>query len=284
MLLLPNCKLNIGLRILRRRKDGYHDLQTIFYPVYGLHDELQVEQYPEHDILLTTEGIRLDCNNADNILVRCYNHLAALYPRIGGVKVTLKKNIPFGAGLGGGSSDAAHLALALNDLFDLGISKNELAKQVSILGADCAFFIYNTPCFAEGIGEILTPQDIDLGRYRLIMLKPEVGVSTRDAYAGIVPNPTPLKRHNSITDIAQLNDYTNDFETTVFGKYPVLAYIKQRLYDAGAVYASMSGSGSTMFGLFENNPEDSTTPLFRTFYEEFATMILFDNTLTHTQS
>lgn len=153
MLLYPNCKLNIGLRVIDRRTDGYHDLETIFYPVYGLHDELEVTTLPTDDVEFIQVGLAVDCPAEDNLIIKCYHMMRAKYPQIGGVRIRFKKNIPFGAGLGGGSSDAAHMAIALNELYELGLSQAELAEMVRPLGADCPFFIYNTPCYAEGIGD-----------------------------------------------------------------------------------------------------------------------------------
>ena len=199
--------------------------------------------------------------------------MASRYPQIGNVRIRFKKNIPFGAGLGGGSSDAAHMAIALNELFDLDLSKEQLAAEVRELGADCPFFIYNTPCHAQGIGEILTPIDFSLAGYRLVMLKPDVSVSTREAYSGLVPSGVCLPA------LGEWKHYVNDFETTVFARHPQLGIIKQRLLDLGAVYASMSGSGSTIFGLFENNAEGRTLADLGTLEKEFAPMILFNDTL-----
>ena len=268
---LPNCKLNIGLRVVRKREDGYHDIDTVFYPVYGLYDELEVEQ--AESLSFEQEGIAVDCKAEDNLILRCYRLMASRYPQIGNVRIRFKKNIPFGAGLGGGSSDAAHMAIALNELFDLGLSKEQLAAEVRELGADCPFFIYNTPCHAQGIGEILTPIDFSLAGYRLVMLKPDVSVSTREAYSGLVPSGV------SLPDLGEWKHYVNDFETTVFARHPQLGIIKQRLLDLGAIYASMSGSGSTIFGLFENNAEGRTLADLGTLEKEFAPMILFNDTL-----
>lgn len=268
---LPNCKLNIGLRVVRKREDGYHDIDTVFYPVYGLYDELEVEQ--AESLSFEQEGIAVDCKAEDNLILRCYRLMASRYPQIGNVRIRFKKNIPFGAGLGGGSSDAAHMAIALNELFDLGLSKEQLAAEVRELGADCPFFIYNTPCHAQGIGEILTPIDFSLAGYRLVMLKPDVSVSTRKAYSGLVPSGVCLPA------LGEWKHYANDFETTVFALHPQLGIIKQRLLDLGAVYASMSGSGSTIFGLFENNAEGRTLADLGTLEKEFAPMILFNDTL-----
>lgn len=295
MLLYPNCKINLGLRVVRKREDGYHDLETIFVPIYGLHDELEVKPIPDPSlkgrgiVRFTQEGIAVDCKPEDNLIIRCYEQMKAKYPQIGAVSIRFKKNIPFGAGLGGGSSDAAHMAIALNELFDLGLSKVQLAQEVRSLGADCPFFIYNVPCYAEGIGDVLTPIDLDLKGTRILMIKPDEGVSTREAYSGIRPlNDTSKARLMSAA--AQLNDVNvaaelrNDFEATVFPKHPVIAHIKKRLLDAGAYYASMSGSGSTVFGLFKNDPEGRSDTDLRTLKEEFASMILLDDTFSEWQS
>lgn len=270
MKLTPNCKINIGLSVVRRRKDGYHDIKTIFYPIYGLHDELEIEKADRFSF--KEEGLVVDCPPEKNLIVRCYQLMANLYPQIKPVSIRFKKNIPFGAGLGGGSSDAAHTAIALNTLFDLGLSKEELAKIVSQLGADCAFFIYNVPCFATGIGDQLTPIDMSLRGKRLIMIKPYTCVSTKEAYSGIIP------RELKGTDTDNPS-YINDFEETVFKVHPELAKIKQHLLDCGAEYAAMSGSGSTIFGLFDNNAKSGPNPGLSTLYKEFTTMIIFDNTL-----
>ena len=161
MVFYPNCKINIGLRVVRKREDGYHDLETIFYPVYGLHDELEVNRVSgignrESGVGFSfiQEGLAVDCPAEDNLIIKCYQRMQAKYPQIGDVRIRFKKNIPFGAGLGGGSSDAAHMAIALNEIFALGLTREQLAEEVRPLGADCPFFIYNAPCYAEGIGFI----------------------------------------------------------------------------------------------------------------------------------
>ena len=271
MVFYPNCKINIGLRVVRKREDGYHDLETIFYPVLGLYDELEVEAIKNttqhytalHDsIQFLQEGLAVDCPAEDNLIIKCYNRMRSRYPQIGDVRIRFKKNIPFGAGLGGGSSDAAHMAIALNEIFSLGLSKEQLAEEVRPLGADCPFFIYNTPCYAEGIGDKLTPISLDLSGLRLVMIKPNCGVSTKEAYAGIIRHPevegqikTALTEGASFDVMRPL--LINDFEQTVFPLHSEIAAIKQRLLDAGAIYAAMSGSGSTVFGLFAT--QSSTT-------------------------
>ena len=277
MKLYPNCKINIGLRVVRKREDGYHDLETIFYPVYGLHDELEVEIADEFAFL--QDGIEVDCLPTDNLIYKVYQRMQEHFPQIGNVRIRFKKNIPFGAGLGGGSSDAAHMAIALNELFQLRLTQKQLAEEVRPLGADCPFFIYNTPCYAEGIGDKLTPISLDLSGMRLVMIKPDCGVSTKEAYAGIKP-----KGSSELFKVVQngselFKEATNDFEDTVFVAHPEIAEIKQRLLDAGAVYAAMSGSGSTVFGLFEHDAEGSTDAQLRLLHEEFAQMVIFNDTL-----
>ena len=290
MKLFPNCKINIGLRVVRKREDGYHDLQTIFYPVYGLHDELEVEAVDNFEFI--QEGLAVDCPAEDNLIIKCYLRMREKHPQIGNVRIRFRKNIPFGAGLGGGSSDAAHMAIALNEIFHLGLNREQLAHEVRGLGADCPFFIYNTPCYAEGIGDQLTPIPLDLSNLRLVMIKPQCGVSTREAYSGIrLSDPSDMPNLSDTSDLAALlNHATNDFEHTVFALHPELADIKKRLLDAGAIYAAMSGSGSTIFGLFPTlnysqlDPEGRSDAQLRLLHEEFASMIIFDDTLCEAQA
>ena len=294
MKLFPNCKINIGLRVVRKREDGYHDLETIFYPVMGLHDELEVVLSSKFEFI--QEGLAVDCKPEDNLIVKCFLNMKAKYPQVGDVRIRFKKNIPFGAGLGGGSSDAAHMAIALNEIFALGLTREQLADEVRPLGADCPFFVYNTPCYAEGIGDKLSPISLDLSGLRLVMIKPNCGVSTREAYGGIIRHPEAegqikqaLAEGKSLVDMRSL--LVNDFEQTVFPLHSEIAEIKQRLLDAGAVYAAMSGSGSTVFGLFatpssttlhhttQHNPEGSSDAQLRLLHDEFAAMVILDDTL-----
>ena len=290
MILYPNCKINLGLRVIRKRPDGYHDLETVFVPIYGLHDELEVESVQHsaisNQISFEQEGIAVDCPAEDNLIVKCYRQMRAKYPQIGDVVVRFKKNIPFGAGLGGGSSDAAHMAVALNELFCLRLTKEQLAAEVKPLGADCPFFVYNTPCYAEGIGDLLTPVELDLEGIRIVMIKPEEGVSTKEAYSGITRHPEVAGQIKSVlcqakpvsTLSGEAGPFVNDFEATVFPLHPQIAAIKKRLLDAGAFYASMSGSGSTVFGLFKNDPEGRSDARLAALKEEFASMVLLDDT------
>ena len=300
MLLYPNCKINLGLRVIRKREDGYHDIETIFVPIYGLHDELEVSIIDgmsaasplNGGLIFEQEGIVVDCEAEDNLIVKCYRLMEAKYPKVGNVAVRFKKNIPFGAGLGGGSSDAAHMAIALNELFELGLSKEQLAAEVAVLGADCPFFIYNRPCFAEGIGDKLTPIELDMKGIRIVLIKPDEGVSTREAYSGITRHPEVAGQIRSVlcqakpvcTLLGEAGLFVNDFEATVFPGHPVIAAIKKRLLDAGAFYAGMSGSGSTVFGLFKDDAEGRTDARLRMLEEEFASMILLNDTFGEWQS
>lgn len=296
MTLFPNCKINIGLRIVRKREDGYHDLETIFYPV-PLCDELELTKGSDPTCAqgdstwgltpkIEMEGIAVDCPVEDNLIYKCYRMMREKYPQIGPVSVRFRKNIPFGAGLGGGSSDATHMAMGLNELFQLGLSREQIARDVRVLGADCPFFAYNTPCFAEGIGDILTPIDFSLAGKRLVLIKPDVHVSTKEAYAGVHVGSDPTCAQGdstwgltpSVAGDAWVG-FTNDFETSVFAAHPELAAIKKRLLDAGAVYAAMSGSGSTIFGLFEEDAEGGSHPGLRLLEQEMAPMIIFNDTL-----
>lgn len=263
MTLYPNCKINIGLHILGKRPDGYHNLESIFYPV-PLTDILDVEPSPSFQY--AQSGLLLDCPTDDNLLIRCYNHMRMHFPQIGNVSIRFTKRIPYGAGLGGGSSDAAHMAIALNHLFHLNLTRNQLAKLVAPLGADCPFFIYNTPCLAQGIGDCLTPIPFSLHGYWLVMVKPNISVSTREAYEGISSFGKPVLLHENLSELfnQQRNLFNNDFEQSIFPRHPELHAIKQQLMDAGAVFASMSGSGSTIYGLFTNEQQARTinNPIF----------------------
>ena len=270
MIAYPNVKLNLGLHVLRRREDGYHDLDTLFLPYLGLHDTLEIitgddfsrtsahlqETYteaqlaqgitPDGKLMITLarkEGV--DWDPLKDLTVRAYGLLAEQY-KLPPMKIYLEKTSPVGAGLGGGSADAAFALRMIAELAELELSDAELAAFAARLGSDCAFFIYNRPMLGSGRGEILKPFDIDLSGYRVEVTVPEdIAVSTADAYRGIVPQEREDRPVEEWKDVL-----VNDFETTVFAKYPRLAEIKQSLYDAGAVYAAMSGSGSAFYALY----------------------------------
>lgn len=262
MITFPCAKINLGLNIVSKRPDGYHNLETVFYPI-PLTDALEIkymdEKFPSAspcDLKIT--GKDVDCNEEDNLVIKAYQLLAADFqlPR---VHAHLVKRIPTQAGLGGGSSDAAYMIRLLDERFRLNIGIPEMERYAAKLGADCAFFITADPSYAEGIGDVLMPVDVPgagLGGYYLAVVKPSVAVSTRDAYAAIVPK-TPAKCCRDIVrqPIETWKDeLVNDFEAPIFAMHPELAAIKQSLYDAGAVYAAMSGSGSALFGIFREQP------------------------------
>ena len=255
----PNCKINLGLHVVRRRDDGYHDIESLFLPI-PLSDELEIVK--ADNFTFQQDGIILDCNMDDNVVLRAYRMLRESYGNsVSNVSIRLKKNIPFGAGLGGGSSDAAFTLKMLNDLFNLDISLADLRAMASRIGADCTFFIDNKPSFVSGIGDKLSPLDFNpIDGFRLILVKPSEAVSTADAYRGITTRqqsgivaPMPLTEavKQPIKDWHRL--VVNDFEATVFKTHPRLKAIKESLYDAGALYAAMSGSGATIFGLFASD-------------------------------
>lgn len=262
MITFPCAKINLGLNIVSKRPDGYHNLETVFYPI-PLTDALEIkymdEKFPsESPCDLKITGNDVDCNEEDNLVIKAYQLLAADFqlPR---VHAHLVKRIPTQAGLGGGSSDAAYMIRLLDERFRLNIGIPEMERYAAKLGADCAFFITADPSYAEGIGDVLMPVDVPgagLGGYYLAVVKPSVAVSTRDAYTAIVPK-TPAKCCRDIVrqPIETWKDeLVNDFEAPIFAMHPELAAIKQRLYDAGAVYAAMSGSGSALFGIFREQP------------------------------
>ena len=262
MITFPCAKINLGLNIVSKRKDGYHNLETVFYPI-PLTDALEIkymdEKFPsESPCDLKITGNDVDCNEEDNLVIKAYQLLAADFqlPR---VHAHLVKRIPTQAGLGGGSSDAAYMIRLLDERFRLNIGIPEMERYAAKLGADCAFFITADPSYAEGIGDVLMPADVPgagLGGYYLAVVKPSVAVSTRDAYAAIVPKtPTKCCRDIVRQPIETWKDeLVNDFEAPIFAMHPELAAIKQSLYDAGAVYAAMSGSGSALFGIFREQP------------------------------
>lgn len=254
MLVFPNAKINLGLNILRKRADGFHDISTVFYPI-GLSDILEITTNSNADVEWVNTGLSVDCPADKNLVVKAYRLLQQKFD-LPGVILQLHKVIPFGAGLGGGSADAAFALVALNEHFNLNLSKAELAQMAATLGSDCAFFVYNQACTASGRGEILTPIDLSLKDKHLLLITPQVHVSTATAYAGVKPyEPTILPEEIVKKDVAEWKNYlVNDFETSVFAQFPELKYWRDKLYDEGAVYAAMSGSGSSLFGIFEQEP------------------------------
>jgi 4-diphosphocytidyl-2-C-methyl-D-erythritol kinase len=254
---------------MRKRDDGYHDLETIFVPV-SLHDELDIS--PANTFSFIQDGIAIDGNPDSNLVVRAY-HLLQQHSgsRLGNVEIRLTKKIPTGAGLGGGSSDAAFTLVMLNKIFNLGIQTKTLQSLAAKLGADCAFFIENIAAFATGIGDQLSPLPLNpLLKYKLLLVKPDEFVSTAEAYRDITPrsqrtHSEPIDLRKALDNDINLwkNTIVNDFENSVFPKHPRLKKIKSELYDAGALYAAMSGSGATIYGIFQNNNDiDNLKNLF----------------------
>lgn len=256
MIIKANCKINIGIDILHRRTDGYHDIATIMYPVKGLYDIIEVENNHSEAPQFISRGIKVDCNDNDNICIKAYRLMRERYG-IGGAVITLDKRVPFGAGLGGGSSDGTAVLLALNEVFGLHLSAQELTSLAAELGSDTPFFVSNTPQLCEGRGEILTPVELDLSDLWIAIIKPDVSISTREAYAGVAPSipTTPLIERIQQPISMWQQTIKNDFEKSIFLSHPSLEATKQQLIDAGAVYAAMSGSGSALFGLFQREED-----------------------------
>ena len=307
MVLFPNCKINLGLDVLRRRPDGFHDIETLMLPVRGLTDVLEVVSDDGERVSFIPSGLALDCPPEKNLCLRAYELMCGVRDGIGnelyaggqrerelsdtgsasrgssmerpGVRIYLHKTIPFGAGLGGGSADAAYMIRALNDLWDMGLSQERMETLAAQLGSDTTFFIRNVPALATGRGEVLNPFPLSLEGKMLVIVKPEVAVSTAQAYAAITPRvpAIPLSERLSRPLAEWRHCLTNDFEAPVFSMYPLLARIKERLYAAGAVYAAMSGSGAALFGIFDACPEEVTfaRELSMALKKEFGTLFVY---------
>lgn len=262
MITFPNCKINLGLHILRKREDGFHDLETIFYPL-PIKDALEILRNSKGspDITFTTTGLLIEGDAEQNLCYRAYELLKNDFPTLPAVNVHLHKNIPMGAGLGGGSSDGAAMLQQLNSQFGLGLTDAQLAVYALQLGSDCAFFLKNKPCFAKGRGELLEPLALDLSQYTFILVNPGIHINTAWAFANIIPRDLRADLpKRSIKEVIQepisswKTDLINDFEAPVFDLYPEIQTIKDQLYLKGALYATMTGSGSTVVGIFESQP------------------------------
>jgi 4-diphosphocytidyl-2-C-methyl-D-erythritol kinase len=254
MILFPNAKINIGLDIVSRRADGYHNISTLFYPI-PWKDILEIVPAKGEESTLTVTGRKVDCPAEKNLVMKAYRKLNEVVP-LPPVDIFLHKVIPDGAGLGGGSADAAFTLVGLNRLFELGLTDEQLAEVAAEIGADCPFFIYNKPMLAEGIGNEFSATDLDLSSYTIAVIKPEEAVSTKEAYAGVTPEEPKTAISEAVKREIGEWKYTvkNDFERSIFPNHPVIAEIKQHLYDMGAIYASMSGSGSSVYGIFSDSP------------------------------
>lgn len=254
MVAFPNAKINLGLYITGKRPDGYHNLETVFYPI-ALKDVLEIiESNESEQVIFSSSGLIVNGDAADNLCVKAYHLLKKDFPSIPHIKMHLHKVIPMGAGMGGGSSDAAFTLMMLNEKFSLGLSQEQLLEYALKLGSDCPFFIINKPCLAKGRGEQLTEIPLSLSAYQILIVNPSIHVNTAMAFR-------ELQIHSSETNLEteilkpvvdwKTNIY-NDFEVNVGNAHPEILSIKQRLYMSGAIYSAMSGSGSTVFGIFEN--------------------------------
>ena len=277
MISFPIAKINLGLNVVEKRPDGYHNLQTVFYPV-PIKDALEVhvmdEAFPsDYDCDLKVTNITIEGDEQRNLVVRAYQLLKQDFPTLPRIHSHLWKGIPTQAGMGGGSSDCAYMMLLLNQQFQLGLTDEQLIEYAAKLGADCAFFILSRPCYAEGIGEKLQPIDLSLSGYYIAVVRPDIPVPTKEAFSRIRPHyPAQNCRETVMQPIDTWRDtLINDFEESVFALHPEIGDIKQRLYDMGATYAAMSGSGSALFGLFKKQPDSLS--------QAFPNMFTFCNSL-----
>lgn len=255
MVSFPNAKINIGLYITARRADGYHDIVSVMAPVDWC-DILEIVPAKGTDATLTVTGRAVDCPPEKNLVMKAYHAVAGRYD-IPAVDIYLHKVIPDGAGLGGGSSDAAFTVTTLNRLFNLGMTEDKMAALAATLGSDCPFFIYDRPMMVTGTGTTLSPFELDLKGYNILIVKPDVHVSTAEAYGGCQPRPMQIDLEDvlqSLTpDLWEDAGVTNDFEKTVFPLHPAIREVKRKLQDLGVLYASMSGSGASVFGIFKRD-------------------------------
>jgi 4-diphosphocytidyl-2-C-methyl-D-erythritol kinase len=253
MLAFPNCKINLGLHILNKREDGFHNLETVFYPV-AIKDALEIIPNPtsKNQIEFTNSGMLAETNEENNLCVKAYHLLKKDFSQLPAVKMHLHKAIPIGAGLGGGSSDAAITLKLLNEIFHLNLSNEQLMHYATQLGSDCPFFIINNPCIATGRGEILEEIEIDLSAYQILLINPGIHVNTGWAFSQLQSFSTNISLKQIIKQpIEKWKEVLqNNFEKCLLEKFPEIHNIKTQLYEMGAVYAAMSGSGSSVFGLF----------------------------------
>jgi len=253
MLVFPNAKINIGLNVIEKRPDGFHNIETIFYPVKWL-DALEIIEKSDgtEEDSFSTSGLEIPGNTSDNLVSKAIQ-IARRHTTIPPLQIHLHKNIPFGSGLGGGSSDAASALKILNNKYEVFKSQQELLQAAAELGSDCAFFIHNEPCYAHGKGEKIETMCLDLKRYFLVLIVPPIHVGTKEAYGLVKPHPSEFNLKNLGTlPVDEWKNYlSNSFEAPIFIKHPEISEIKSKLYEFGALFASMSGSGSSVFGIFK---------------------------------
>ena len=254
MISFPNAKINLGLSIVSKREDGYHNIESCFYPI-PWYDCLEVIEAASFSF--SSYGLDIPGDSSSNICVKAYETLRSDFD-LPPVAIHLLKNIPMGAGLGGGSADGAFTLVLLNDLFELNLTTKQLESYALKLGSDCPFFIQNQPVIASGRGEILAPTSIDLSGHFLAIHNPEIHVSTKEAYSGIIPS-MPQKGIDELLQSPILQwqgQLINDFEKSIFNNFPEIAQLKQKMHDAGAIYSSMTGSGSTVYGIFKEKTNE----------------------------
>jgi 4-diphosphocytidyl-2-C-methyl-D-erythritol kinase len=258
----PNAKVNLGLNVVRKRADGYHDIESVFYPIPWC-DVLEIvpERQGKGKVTFTSSGIGIPSDGKPNLCEQVYQ---LMHDEFGlfSVKMHLHKVVPTGAGLGGGSADAAFAAVMLNGMFDLGLTTDKLENIVSEVGSDCPFFIRNSPAFVTGRGEVLEPFDINLHGYWMVLVNPNIHIGTKEAYAGILPSvPASSLKELLLKDVLEWKSgVNNDFEASIFPNHASIEKLKEQLYGIGAVYVSMTGSGSTVFGIFKNEPPQKQFP------------------------
>ena len=270
MICFPSCKINLGLRITQKRADGFHALETVFFPI-SIKDALEIIIEPDTNaapISFTSSGLAINGDPSDNLCFKAYGLLKKDYPTIPNIKMHLHKTIPMGAGLGGGSADGAFTLVALNQLFNLQLSVDKLMQYALTLGSDCPFFIINTPAFATGRGEILKPINVNLDGYYIVIVNPGIAISTKLAFSLITPKVPDTNMEAIICEPVSSwkEKLINDFEQPIFNSFPELANIKETLYQKGAVYASMTGTGSTVYGIFPTSMMDTLSFNFPTHY------------------
>ncbi|MGQ9846772.1 MAG: 4-(cytidine 5'-diphospho)-2-C-methyl-D-erythritol kinase [Bacteroidales bacterium] len=261
MILFPNAKINLGLAVTEKRSDGYHNIESIVVPI-PLCDTLEI--LPSKDFQFVNYGLTIDGNWEDNLCVKAYQLFKYEF-NLPPVRILLYKNIPMKAGLGGGSSDAVFTLIGLNKMFHLNLTDKQLTDYASTLGSDCPFFIQNTPCFATGRGEILEPIPLNLSGYYIKIIKPQVHISTAKAYQYIQPHKNTVSFKQIIIEknISEWNNYLfNDFENQAFIQYPILSKYKEDLYNEGALFAGMTGSGSAIFGIYNSMPSKKQSNVF----------------------
>ncbi|MBS1642814.1 MAG: 4-(cytidine 5'-diphospho)-2-C-methyl-D-erythritol kinase [Bacteroidetes bacterium] len=272
MIVFPNCKINLGLNIIRKREDGFHDLETFFYPL-NICDAVEIIQTNDsNNISYTSTGLAIAGNEQNNLCIKAYQLFKKDFPLLPSIKMHLHKNIPMGAGLGGGSADGAFVLKLLNQKFNLQLSQQQLINYALQLGSDCPFFIINKPCFATSRGEKMNEININLSAYKFLLVNPQIHISTSWAFANIQPTIPSKSIQQIITQPIHTwkNELVNDFEKPVFQQHTSIHSIKNEMYKMGALYAAMSGSGSTIFGIFEKEKKLSYSFPENYFVQEIA--------------